>query len=421
MKDFSKGIFLGLAIGLLLLFTFFLFYAGVYRNSQSPEKYTADTPAESNMETAAQQETEEVPQENNISQETGGAAGEEASEAALETAEHDAAESTPETTAHDASEAIPEAAEETLSEAVLAFAGDVMFSEQYLSAYDKNGVQALADADMLGEMQQADLLLLNEEFPFSLRGAPMEDKQYTFCTDPKYVSILQELGADIVTVANNHALDFGTDAFCDTLDTLKQAKIACIGGGYNITEASAPAVRTVNGQTFAVFAATRVSPSYDWYATDHQPGLFQTYDPAKLNAAIADAEEQYDHVIVFVHWGIEHVEYPEDYQRTLAKGYIDAGADLIVGCHPHILQGFEYYNGIPIVYSLGNYLFGNRDGDTLLLKAVFSADGALDIRLIPCRRQNGILSRIQEPAALFQHLSELSFEAEVSPEGRLLP
>lgn len=306
-------------------------------------------------------------------------------------------------------------------EAVLSFAGDVMFSDLVLSAYDQRGIQAIADGEMLSLMQESDLFILNEEFPFSLRGEAMEDKQYTFRTDPGYVKIFQELGADIVTVANNHSLDFGQDAFCDTLDTLKEAGITCIGGGYNITEAAAPAVCTVNGQTFAIFGATRVSPSYDWYATDSQPGLFQTYDPAKLNAAIAEAEKTCDHTIVFVHWGIERSEIPEEYQRNLAKGYIDAGADLIVGCHPHILQGFEYYNGVPIVYSLGNYLFGNRSDETLLLRAVFSADGSLKLHLVPCRRSDGVLTRIQDPAVLYQHLTELSFDASVSSDGILAP
>lgn len=316
----------------------------------------------------------------------------------------------------------PDLSEEQEREtAVLAFAGDVLFSEQYLAAYDQNGISAIADTEMLSEMQGADLFLLNEEFPFSLRGEAMADKQFTFRTDPKYVKIFQDLGADIVTVANNHALDFGRDAFCDTLDTLKQADITCIGGGYNLAEASMPAIQTVGGQTFAVFGATRVSPSYDWYATDSQPGLFQTYDPANLNAAISEADQVYDHVIVFVHWGVERAETPEEYQRQLAKGYIDAGADLIVGCHPHVLQGFEYYNGVPIVYSLGNYLFGNRTGETLLLKASFSPDGSLGIRLIPCQRVNGALSRIPSPSALYQHLAELSFDVNISEDGTLHP
>ena len=245
---------------------------------------------------------------------------------------------------------------------LLAFAGDVMFPEAYLDAYNRSGIQALADNNMLSHMQDADLFIFNEEFPFSLQGEAMEDKQFTFRADPKYVKIFQDLGADIVTVANNHSLDFGRDAFCDTLATLDQAGITRIGGGYNDAEASAPATRTINGQTFAIFGATRVSPSWDWYATDNQAGIFQTYDPARLNAAIKEAHQTCDHVIVFVHWGIERNETPEDYQRSLAKGYIDAGADLVVGCHPHVLQGFEYYNGVPIIYSLGNYLFGNRDG-----------------------------------------------------------
>lgn len=308
---------------------------------------------------------------------------------------------------------------EPQKEAVLAFAGDVMFSEQSLTTYEQNGIGALADEEMLSYMQGADLFMLNEEFPFSLRGEAMEDKQYTFCLDPKYVKIFQELGCDLVTIANNHALDFGQDAFCDTLDTLKEAQITYVGGGYNITEASAPAIHTIAGQTFAIFAATRVSPSYDWYATDHQPGMFQTYDPTRLNQAIQEAEEQYDHTIVFLHWGIERNEIPEEYQRTLAKGYIDAGADLVIGCHPHILQGFEYYHGVPIIYSLGNYLFGNRDGNTALLEAVFSQEEPLRVRLIPCKRTGGILTRIQEPASLYQYLSDLSFGVQVQEDGVL--
>ena len=329
----------------------------------------------------------------------------------------DEKESTPETTSDDMlpiEEDTANEPEETESEpeediaeekdVVLAFAGDVMFSEQYLAAYDRDGISVFADQEMLSFMQEADLFLLNEEFPFSLQGEAMEDKQYTFRIDPKYSKILKDLGTDIVTVANNHAL----------------AKITCIGGGYNIAEASAPAVYSIHGQSFAIFGATRVSPSYDWYATDSKPGMFQTYDPTRLNEAIANAKQQYDHTIVFLHWGIERNEIPEDYQRTLAKGYIDAGADLVVGCHPHVLQGFEYYKGVPIIYSLGNYLFGNRSGETVLLQSTFRPDQSVAIQLIPCKRVNGILTRIQEPESLYQHLNELSFHTEVSEDGVLV-
>lgn len=302
----------------------------------------------------------------------------------------------------------------------LSFAGDVHFSELAISSYEKSGITAIADKTMLSHMQNADLFILNNEFVFSNQGEAMEDKQYTLRNDPKYVKILQELGTDVVSIANNHILDFGRAAFLDTLDTLKQAEIEYTGGGRNIEEATTPVVRTIGGQTFAIFGATRVSPSYDWYANTKRSGILQTYDATELNNAITEAENTYDHIIVFVHWGIERSEYPEEYQRSLAKGYIDAGADLVIGAHPHVLQGFEYYKDVPICYSLGNYLFGNRTGDTILLNASFDENGEVSIQLIPCERINGILTEMKDPADLYAHLTDISFETAVSHKGILL-
>lgn len=399
MKQFLRGLSIGLMIGLA--------YIAITSFSQMLNSLDPDVPES----TVVEGSVGSVPDSSDTAPDSP------SSEGAAPGNAPDAADSGTSGAAETSDNALAEAP--AASPVTISFAGDVQFSEQYLAAYDKNGIAAFADEEMLSLMRDSNLFLFNEEFPFSLQGEAMEDKQYTFRADPKYIAIFQDLGADIVTVANNHALDFGQDAFCDTLDTLQMADIACIGGGYNIEEASAPTIRKAEGQTFAFFGATRVSPSYDWYATKSQPGLFQTYDPAMLNEKIAAANEKYDHVIVFVHWGIERNDIPEEYQRTLAQGYIDAGADLIVGCHPHVLQGFEYYNGIPIVYSLGNYLFGNRTGETLLLQAVFSPEGTLDIQLVPCQRKNGVLSRITEPAALYEYLNSISFNAKVSGDGLL--
>ena len=386
MKPLLKGLCIGFLLGIPLL------AAGIFFYNQMPvisEPEDQERPVEEPVAEAPEPEPEEP------------------------------AEERPEPEPEEPAEERPEPKPEEPGSVLLAFAGDVMFSDPFLASYDKSGISAIADSEMLERMQNADLFVINEEFPFSLRGEAMEDKQFTFRADPKYVEIFQKMGVDIATVANNHALDFGRDAFLDTLDTLKSANIACIGGGYHLSEASAPAVQTINGQTFAIFGATRVSPSATWYASDSQAGLFQTYDATLLNQKIAEAHAEYDHVIVFVHWGIEKNETPEDYQRSLAKGYIDAGADLVVGCHPHVLQGFEYYNGVPIVYSLGNYLFGNRDGDTVLLEASYDNEGAPSIQLIPCKRVGSVLSRIQHPEALFQHLTELSFGVTVAEDGTL--
>ena len=314
-----------------------------------------------------------------------------------------------------------DATTETFGSVTLSFAGDVHFSELILQNYDKNGISAIVDSEMLSYMKNADLFVLNHEFVFSTGGEAMEDKEYTLKNDPKYVKILQELGTDVVSIANNHILDFGHEAFLDTLATLEDAKIEYAGGGRNLERALAPVTKTINGQTFAIFAATRVSPSYDWYANSKKPGVLQTYDASDLNKAIAEADSLYDHVIVFAHWGIEREEIPQDYQRTLAQGYIDHGADLVIGAHPHILQGFENYKGVPICYSLGNYLFGNRTGETLLLNATFNESGQVSIELIPCERENYILTKIQEPEKLFNHLTDISFGgAAVSHTGTLI-
>ncbi len=417
MKNFIKGFFTVFSSGIILLFA-----AGLlFRFAGTPAFLQHNTSAENHLEnvgetditnTAAGDGSAEKPYEASVQAASDGenpSASEENDDDFLKSdtnaeIKSDEAEST-----------------ESAGSVLLSFAGDVMFSDEYLKAYDQDGISAIADETMLSHMQNADLFILNEEFPFSRRGTPMPDKQFTFRTDPKYVKIFEELGADIVSLANNHALDYGRDAFTDTLETLDQSGIQRIGGGYDITEASSPATCTINGQSFAIFGATRVSPSADWYAGDSRSGLFQTYDPAKLNAAIENAGRSYDHVIVFVHWGIEKSETPEAYQRELARGYIDVGADLVVGAHPHVLQGFEYYKGVPIIYSLGNYLFDNRTGQTLLLETTFSEDGPPAVKLVPCQRQSGVLKALSDPSALYQKLSDLSFDVTVDENGSLQP
>ena len=394
MKQFIKSLLISLLVGVpVVIGAIALMYINTNRQ---PEESIEIHFTENTME--LDQKTEEILTDETVSDEI------------IATTEIQAAENT---------ENLVQPAEK--ESVTLSFAGDVHFSEQYIEKYKQNGISAFADEEMLRLMQNADLFMLNHEFVFSTRGEAMEDKEYTLRNDPQYVEILQDLGTDVVSIANNHILDFGQEAFLDTLDTLNNAEIAYAGGGRTLEEASAPVVQTIHGQTFAVFSATRVSPSYDWYASKNRPGIFQTYDAKALNAAILEAENHYDHTIVFVHWGIERNEMPEEYQRTLAKGYIDAGADLVIGCHPHVLQGFEYYEGVPIVYSLGNYLFGNRTGETLLLNANFSPDGELQIELIPCERSQGVLKRITAPETLFDHLTELSFGVSVSENGMLVP
>ena len=303
------------------------------------------------------------------------------------------------------------------TEPVLAFVGDMLFTENTLSRYHQQGISSMFSEELLSAMTDADLFMVNEEFPFSTRGEAAEDKQFTFRVDPSYVRIFQEIGVDVATVANNHALDFGVDAFTDSLDTLDQAGIARVGGGRTLSEAKAPVIRTVGDSTVGILGASRVIPVSSWTAGSARPGMFTAYDQAPLLNEISDLSSQCDYTVVYLHWGIEKDEYPQEYQRKLAYACIDAGADLVVGSHPHVLQGFETYKGKLIAYSLGNFLFSNSTNPTVLLQVHIKEDGTLAASLIPCTRFNGQIQKNTAPAALFSHLTELSYGVQVTADS----
>ncbi len=307
--------------------------------------------------------------------------------------------------------------DDTTPEPVLSFAGDMLFTENTLSRYHQQGISSMFSEELLSAMTDADLFMVNEEFPFSTRGEAAEDKQFTFRVDPSYVRIFQEIGVDVATVANNHALDFGVNAFTDSLDTLDQAGIARVGGGRTLSEAKAPVIRTVGDSTVGILGASRVIPVSSWAAGNARPGMFTAYDQAPLLNEISDLSSQCDYTVVYLHWGIEKDEYPQEYQRKLAYACIDAGADLVVGSHPHVLQGFETYKGKLIAYSLGNFLFSNSTNPTVLLQVHIKEDGTLAASLIPCARVNGQMQKNTAPAALFSHLTELSYGVQVTADS----
>lgn len=232
----------------------------------------------------------------------------------------------------------------------LLFAGDLFLTDVLQEKYERNGISAAATSDLLSITRGADIFMLNQEFPFGTTGEAMEDKQYTFRVDPKYASVLPELGADIVTLANNHMLDFGRGPLAETLTALDGAGILHVGAGQNLEEAKALKTMEAGGRVIGFLGATRVIPEHSWTASRSNSGLFTTYDPTKLLGEIQAAKQQCDYVVVYVHWGIERNTEPEEYQKSLARQYIDAGADAVIGAHPHVLQGIEYYQGKPIFY-----------------------------------------------------------------------
>ncbi|HEX3021655.1 MAG TPA: CapA family protein [Lachnospiraceae bacterium] len=320
---------------------------------------------------------------------------------------------------------VTDAKDSSLEENIsLAFTGDVLLSSSPLNKYDSaGGIHGILSDKLLEEMNGADIMMINQEFPFSTRGTQMQDKQYTFRTDPSRVGILHEMGVDIVSLANNHTLDFGVEAMLDTLQTLKNEDIKSVGAGENLEQAKETVYLDVKGKTIAFLGASRVIPVYEWNATDTSPGLFTTYDPTALLEEIRSAKEKSDLAVVYVHWGIEKQSRPEEYQRTMAKQYIDAGADIVIGSHPHVLQGIEFYKGKPIIYSLGNFIFGDRIDQTALLKVNMNKDNSLSLSLLPCRAYNSLtkeLRKVEDLQNFYDMMESISYDTSIDSEGNVL-
>ncbi len=309
----------------------------------------------------------------------------------------------------------------------LAFGGDVNFADDWYNMQHyatTNGVQDCFDPQLLERMHKADILLLNNEFCFSRRGNPLPGKLYTFRADPAHAQMWHELGADLVGLANNHVYDFGPDAFEDTLTTLKEADVPYVGAGRNIQEAMQPQYFVAGGMKIAYVAATRaekfiMTPA----AEENVPGVLRTYDPELTLRAIREAKENSDYVVVYVHWGTEGSTVLEKAQTDLATQYAQAGADLIVGAHTHILQGAGWRGDVPVIYSMGNFWFNMETEDTGLLEVTLSGPDPQNsrVQLIPCIQSGGrtVLADAQNAQRILQNLNTVMESGSYTEDGIL--
>lgn len=264
----------------------------------------------------------------------------------------------------------------------LTFVGDIMLAGRVGKAAQPHGLPDLFTG-VQSTLTTDDLTIGNLECAVSTRGVA-EKKTYVFRADPALLTGLRESGVEAVTLANNHALDFGRQALRDTLEQLRAAGITPVGAGADANEAYRPAFLPVGTVRVALLGASHVLPSTRWYAGDGRSGIASAYDPARLLAEIRLARANAELVIVYLHWGREREIRPAEYQRVLAQQCIDAGADLVAGSHPHVLQGFEYYRSKLIIYSLGNFIFNNRTASTMMVQTVFLAGRMQSATVIPC-------------------------------------
>ncbi|MCM3291533.1 CapA family protein [Paenibacillus sp. MER 180] len=270
----------------------------------------------------------------------------------------------------------------------LAFVGDMMMSGRVEDVVKEKGYDfPYYYAKSL--LQDADLAIGNLETPLTTGGSPADNKLFVYKSSPKMAQAMAEAGIDIVNLANNHSMDQGEEGLLDTFKALKSANVAYIGAGSNSKEAYTPHIVERNGIKLAFLGLSRVIPDDTWYAWKNKPGVATTYEGTKERAAeaIKSAKKEADIVVVIAHWGEERTDEPNAKQKELAKLFVDSGADLIVGGHPHVVQGFEQQKNSWIAYSMGNFIFTQAENpktwETMALQAECKKDGKCELKMTP--------------------------------------
>lgn len=310
----------------------------------------------------------------------------------------------------------------------MCFAGDILLAEGEITTNNldssPNGLKDCISPEFLEIMNRADYTCVNNEFTYSTRGSALDGKAWTFRAHPDRVKYLKEMGVDLALLANNHVYDYGKDAMLDTLDTLTNADIKYFGAGANLEEAMKPVYVELGGKKVAFVAASRAEKNkMTPQATEEEPGILRCYDPTLFIEVIKEARANADFVVACVHWGTERSTVLEDAQLETARQYIDAGADMIIGSHSHCLQGMEYYNGKPIVYSLGNYWFDEYYEDTMLVNVRIYGDingSNVELSVVPGMQDDGktvIFTDDSEKERVYQHLEDISVNIEIDENG----
>lgn len=293
----------------------------------------------------------------------------------------------------------------------LAVGGDVMLNQVRPSA------QTFAGA--AGLFQSADVAYANLEIPLTRSGKATPRKsavaraartQFVLRADPGHAKWLDEAGFDVFSLGNNHAMDYGAEGLNETTALLDKAGIVWTGAGRSRTQAERVAVVKAKGLRigFLSFLGFLGDGALDacWPATDKAPGIavlrfggaVDSRARARLKAHVEAARKACDVLVVAMHWGDEKATRPKDYQVRLGRAWIDAGADLVVGAHPHVLQGKELYQGKPILYSAGN-LVSPRPGSTAVYRLRFEGRTLRGWEARPARISGGRVTVLSGAAA----------------------
>ncbi len=271
-------------------------------------------------------------------------------------------------------------------EITLAFGGDVHFAERTLSLLD-NPATAFGPVSSL--FQAADLSMVNLETAVTTRGTP-EPKQFHFRAPPASFAAVKAAGLDVVSLANNHTLDYGQVGLADTLAAAATSGVPIVGAGVNADAAYAPWITTVKGVRIAVLAFSQITElASTWAATDSRPGLAMAITDAQIEraaTAVRAAKTQADVVVVYMHWGQEYNQCPIALQRTAAAALAGAGASMIIGTHAHVMQGDGWLGQTYVAYGLSNFVWWYNDAqsnDTGVIRVTLAGSSVAKTEFLP--------------------------------------
>lgn len=304
----------------------------------------------------------------------------------------------------------------------LTFTGDVLLDRSVGDQIRKNGVDY--PFKMVSPLlKKADLTFVNLETAVTERGKT-QNKQFTFRSRPETLQGLVNAGVDGVSLANNHTMDYGTTGLTDTIYYLQKKKLGITGAGKNKEQAFSAYYKKINGKTVAILGLSRVLPDGSWFAKGSKPGIAYAYSKEPMMSYVKKAVKNSDYTVIMIHWNRERQDYPESYAKGMAKDFINAGVDAVIGSHSHSLMGIEYYKGKPIYYSLGNFVFTNssdpRGSQSMIVNLTFN-NNRVSSNVKTAKIVNGQprLATVSYNKSIISKLNKLSTNVKVDNNGNV--
>ena len=239
----------------------------------------------------------------------------------------------------------------------LTFTGDIILGGELIHYVKRSGANILTPLQSVKRhFEESDFVIINLEGPLFKSNVPRKDSSAIFNNPPEIVKYFKEFSRPIFVLGNNHIMDYGVKGLNDTLDFLRQNDVSCIGAGLNEEEANRELIFTVKNKSIAFLSLTADDQDVSSIiAYNKQAGCASYTNIDLITERIRALKKKADFICTIMHWGPEYFQYPSIQQQSLAHKLIDAGVNLIIGHHPHVVQGIENYSKSLIVYSLGNF------------------------------------------------------------------